>query len=179
MGKALKAMARRASTKEATDALYGLLNKMDTDKPKASDLAEIRSLLNEPPDLWKAIGQMGEIAVEGVLRTQVKKNPGLVESVLYGMSEVRRDLRYDEAPALERLLIEQVAVLWGYLSVAQLEYATRWGASPKVASYWEKRIASIERRYQRAMKSLARVRKLAGRGPLQVNIAEQQLVVAG
>lgn len=117
-------------------------------------------------NLWKAIGQTGEAAVEGVLRRQVKKNHGLVESVLHGMGEVKRDLGHEDAPALERLLIEQIAVLWGYLSIAQLEYAMHWDASPRIASYWGKRIASIERRYQRAMRSLARVRKLAGRGPI-------------
>ena len=43
--------------------------------------------------------------------------------------------------------------------------------------HWEKRLSANQRRYFRAIETLARVRKLASRTPeiLQVNIAEQQV----
>ncbi len=49
----------------------------------------------------------------------------------------------------------------------------------KHRDYWDRHLNAAQRRYLRAIETLARVRKLSGRGPIQINIAEQQVNVAG
>ena len=84
---------------------------------------------------------------------------------------------------LEQMLIENVLLswlrlyLWDYL-FTELDAGQM---TLKKAAFWDKRISAAQRRYLRAIETLARVRKVT-RQTLQINIAEegsQQLNVAG
>jgi hypothetical protein len=64
-------------------------------------------------------------------------------------------------------------------------YATQWryeatiGGNPSLrqAEFWERRLTSVQRRYLRAIETLARVRKVAPKA-LMVNVAQQQINAA-
>ena len=79
------------------------------------------------------------------------------------------------------LLIEEVATCWLHRYQTQLvaDRVLGQGGSFKQMEHWDRRAEAAQRRYLRALESLARVRKLAGRGALQINIAGQQVNVAG
>ncbi len=99
----------------------------------------------------------------------------------FGLKGLRRDLGYDSAPMLEKLLIEQVALAWLDLEAIQRRYAVASFGSHTHASgqYWDRRVNGAQARYTRAVEALARVRRLAMPQPLQVNIGGQQVNVAG
>lgn len=101
MGEALKLMAYRTGSREAMEEVHALMAEMDTDKPTASDLEKLRGLLKKHPKLWESVGRVPEMAAESVLRKRAGKNPAMAESALHGAAEIKRDLGYDEAPALE------------------------------------------------------------------------------
>ncbi|MGI9174306.1 MAG: hypothetical protein ACR2GR_03160 [Rhodothermales bacterium] len=86
------------------------------------------------------------------------------ESVLAGLDDVRRSLGYAKSPMLERLLIGQVALAWlNYEATKQVYVKVAFegsGMEPKHGPYWERRMVSVEKRYQRALESLARLRKV-------------------
>ncbi len=58
-------------------------------------------------------------------------------------------------------------------------YNTGDGVSFAKAAYLEKRLSATQRRYLRAVESLSRVQGLLARAGVQINVAQQQLVVNG
>src|SRR5690349_17146569 len=97
---------------------------------------------------------------------------------------LKKDLGYDDAPLLEKLLIQQAALCWLKLNLVELSYSGTMAQSITLTLgiYWEKRLTAAQRRFARACETLARVRKLSRNAPaLQFNIAAsggQQVNVA-
>ena len=88
----------------------------------------------------------------------------------------------EEVPALEGLLIDQIALTWLHFYYTQRDCQralTRSATTAAQANYWEQRVNAAQRRYLRAIKALGRIRKMAGREVLQINIGDQQVNVAG
>jgi hypothetical protein len=87
---------------------------------------------------------------------------------------LKKDLGYDDAALLEKLLIQQVALCWLKLNLVELTYSVTMAQSITLTLgvYWEKRLTAAQRRFTRACETLARVRKLSRNTPaLQLNIA--------
>ena len=95
---------------------------------------------------------------------------------------IRDALGYQEADAIERLLIDQAALSHVHLETMQRGYARVVGGKSlplRVARHWEHMLSAAQRQHLRAVEALARVRKLLGRPDVQVNIAAdggQQIV---
>lgn len=94
------------------------------------------------------------------------------------MVKMARSMGYETAATLERLLIDEVVMTWLHLRKIQYSYhkTTAGQHRFKEGRYWESRLSAAQRRHLRAVESLARVRKMQ---PLQINIAQQQVNVAG
>ncbi len=59
--------------------------------------------------------------------------------------------------------------------VVEQHYQNATGMSHSLAAgnYWERKLSSVQGRYLRSLETLARVRKLLGVPPVQINIASQ------
>jgi hypothetical protein len=100
------------------------------------------------------------------------------------LKSIRADLGLATSPPLEQLLIQQVALCWLNLNLVEYRHVNimKQSISLTLGTYWDKRLSMAQKRFIRACESLARVRRLARRVPLQVNIAApggQQINVAG
>ncbi|MCZ6811069.1 MAG: hypothetical protein O7D97_03615 [Planctomycetota bacterium] len=75
----------------------------------------------------------------------------------------------------ERLLIDQVVICYLRMNLTEQHYQSTMndGCSLAIASYWERKLSTVQGRYLRAIESLARVRKLMGVQMLQINIAAE------
>ena len=162
-----------------------ILERTITENPSKEDVAALRKLLSHFPNLWRACGQLAEHARLKLIQT-ISPLPFIQESVKAGSEYICRSLGYDDAPEIERLLIEQVVLCWLRLNLLEATYtAVRDQQTMAIdqANFLEKRLDYAQRRYLRACETLARVRKIARRTPaLQVNIAAdggQQVNVAG
>ena len=84
-----------------------------------------------------------------------------------------------QASPLELLLIDLVVMRW--LDLQDAEYrraaALKGNMGIEQADHWEKRLTLVQHRYTQAVESLAKVRALLRRAPVQVNIAQRQVVV--
>ncbi len=142
----------------------------------------VRQVLRDYPVIWsrtrKLLSSAERTLIEKVTPTEGSNGRALLEHAVKG---IRRDLGYQDAPMLEQLLIEQVAVAWLDLSIVHGQYAENavQGHTLTVGAYWDRRVSGAQARYLRAMEALARVRRLAMPQPLQVNIGGQQINVAG
>jgi hypothetical protein len=98
---------------------------------------------------------------------------------------LRKELSGDNPSVIERLLIDQVVLSYLHLNMVEYQHGPLMGgsnASMATIEFWERRLDSTQRRYLRAVESLARVRRLLKLPGAQVNInmpGGQQVNVAG
>ncbi len=159
----------------------GKVTKADEEAAEKQRVLAVRQVLRDYPGLWSRARRVISNA-ERELVERVTPNEGLPREFLEtSLRGIRRDLGYETAPMLEKLLIEQIAVAWLDWDIVQQMYANNAVGSHKLSSgiYWDRRVTGAQARYLRAMEALARVRRLAMPQPLQVNIGGQQVNVAG
>ena len=172
---------RNVALPKGSKELHRVLQETNTDDPDPADRKALRKALNEHPDLWRRVADLAEITEEQVVSQVARGNALMTESLRHGLQEMKSELGYEKAPALERLLIEQVTLCWAHFHRIQRHYASFTDGKYviKEAEHLEKRVNAAQRRLLRAIKTLGRVRKMAGRKPLQINIADKQVNVAG
>ena len=182
MGEQITVMAAKLETYEK---LRDLIKRTNTEKPKADDLAALRRLFDEEPDLWHSIGNMAKRTLEHLCRTYYHQSAYLQECVDRQLEEMRTQFGYGESSPLEKILIEQILVCYVNLYVLEINSATKLceSHSTEAGLYWDRRLTGAQRRFRRACESLARVKKLLRNSPtLQFNVSTsggQQLNIAG
>lgn len=95
---------------------------------------------------------------------------------------LKRSLGSKTASPLEVLLIDDIALCWLRLQLLEHHYSSAFNAGNVTfarAEYLEKRLSATRRRYHQAIESLARVRALLARAGVQINVAQQQVVMNG
>jgi hypothetical protein len=165
-------------TRDYTGAqIRAIIVAVGTKQPTPDALQAYRHLLADRPHAWRIAGDMAAIA-ERLMLKEYEANVAMHEALAVGLATLRQDLGAATAPALERLLIEQVVLCWLQMYDAQYRYTTAHAESMTLtkADYWERRLSQVQGRYLRATEALARVRRLGQRAALQVNIGAQQLI---
>lgn len=161
---------------EGKDDLLKLLQKTNKENPSKKDVTALKKALKENPNLWRSVGDIAHMAQMQIIQN-TKAAVAVRESLRHGLIAMRKDLGYEEASAVEQLLIEQVVLAWLHYHTTQMGYEStlQKSTSFKNAAYWERRLNSSHRRYLRAVETLARIRKLGL--AVQINIAEKQMNV--
>jgi hypothetical protein len=170
----------KAEIQKHEQALDRLLDTVNSQKPTKAQLAELREVLEQAPSL---VGMLGDTSIQ--LRHRIIEamapQPGLHIVVRKQVEQMARELGAEQAAPLERLLIDQVVIAWLRWQSVEWNYQRNFDQSISLtkALYLEKRLTAAHRRYLQAVESLARVRRLLARAPVQINIAQQQIVANG
>ena len=161
------------------DNFVELVKRTCKEKTAGKDVQALRVALNAHPEYWKTVGHLARNVQESLIQ-RVGPVP-MQESLRVGIQVLEKELCHEEASLLERLLIREVLICWLDLYNVRETFICKTTGRHSVAhgKYWDSRVSAAQRRYIRAIESLARVRKLANRQPLQINIANQQVNVAG
>ena len=175
----MKAIAETSITQDAKrirEKFHDLLVKANKENPRPSDVKAFSDLLhkNKGLELWRAAMGMGALAEHTALNNLVgNRNQGTRQCWELRLQTLRADLGYESASALERLLIQHVTLCWLNLNMVECRHSNvmHQSITLPLGIFWEKRLAAAQRRFTRACESLARVRQLSSRMPLQVNIA--------
>jgi hypothetical protein len=141
----------------------------------ATALPDLRRLL-DCPSAAKVFYDLAGCVRAAVLRMLAGRDLMLREVAARDADRLRADLLGPAPTAIERLLVERVAVGWLQVQEADLRLAAA-GPGPN-ADRCQRRADHTQRRFLAALRALATVRRLA-RPALQVNIAEQQVNVTG
>lgn len=160
--------------KAPTKKLERLMQKTAQENPEPEDVKALRKALQEEPGTWRAAGDMLDHAQDQIIQSMASGLVVIEESTRRGTEELQNDLSEPTDGPLEKLLIQEVILCWLHHShtVHRMQRITMQGShSLSEGNYWEKRVAASQRRYIRAMKSLARVRKL--NVSVQINVAQQ------
>ena len=132
-------------------------------KPKREDVQALNRFFDEYPNFWRAIAGFAETTVMHLINTMGSDAAGFREARMRECAAIADDLGYSDAPAIEQLLIKQVVICWLRLQWVEHFAATRTMTTDykfKEAEHWDRRLTSAQKRYTRAIESLARVRKI-------------------
>jgi len=129
-----------------------ILCRADRPDATAEDVAAMRRLLRDAPELIRQIQGPIQLALEEVLQALGKNSALQREVITNGLARQRAALGYAAAPALERPLIDHVLLCELRLMSAELNY--RGGQEA------DRRLSAVQRRYLAAVEALARVRRV-------------------
>lgn len=177
-----KGVWRMARTKQAAlqPAPASLTNEQLTSTMKA--LAKIPDDMKA--EYWRRVdaGELkafnyGKFSSVTILSLNQRMAQGIEWLELRGVQtirDLRNGLTLESDGPLERLLIEQIIACqmdYTYISAGYAQHAT----TLNITNAWQQALTASEGRYLRSIETLARVRKLAQRTPLQINIGGQQI----
>ena len=160
-------------SKEDAERLDALDPKGGSTNPEA--LASVRRY----PDAAARAGELSRhIGARIIRRLTAGAETTTAECIRQRCAEIRRGLGYDDAPELERLLIDRIVVTWLHLqNVESVRQAD--GLTLTKAAYYDKAASLAQTDHVRALTALAKVRRLA-LPAVQVNMTTgNQLNVAG
>jgi hypothetical protein len=154
------------------EAVRSIIERTNTEHPTKEEIADLRQLLEDDPNLWELTGDLARLVTREVIDAGTP-TAFVAESVNRGVSLLRDRLGYGRASAIEQLLIEHIALCWVRLFLLELTYTSTWkrgSLAVTQADFLERRLNQTQRRFLRACETLARIRRLGPRA-LQVNIA--------
>jgi hypothetical protein len=160
-----------------------ILDKANTTKVNPADIEAMRQVLDNHPDICKQVGDMIQQNIHMMTTIENGWPPLAAEGTKRAIKNKRKELGFEAAPMLEKMVIDAVLLAWLRWQNVEYKYTTMnqgEGMTITRAAFWEKRLSAAQGRYLRACETLARIRKLAL--PLQVNIATQggqQVNIAG
>lgn len=143
-------------------------------KPDPQDMQRLRQLAVQTPGFLSACSTTASI------RQQLIEKISHGNSRAFMLAEVdalTKQLGYDTAPPLERLLIDHILTVRLRLIDAENRYnnlVVGNSVTLQQGQYWDNLLSSTQARFLRAIEMLARVRRLARNAPaLQINIARE------
>ena len=170
-------MTKRKTAKKQKNEASEFLTRLQKGRGTAEDIERFNKSLKDGPNIIQLF-DLAENAKQAILRNLAGDNQALKLANSEKLEIIKNELGYDQSSQLERLLIEQIVLCnlrlyW----VENLMIVNMKQATMLQVQHWEKRLSANQRRYFRAIETLARVRKLASRTPeiLQVNIAQNQV----
>ena len=163
--------------RQLTDRLMDALN---AEKPSKAQLAQLRKALEDTPTLVGLLGDLSQPLKRRIVAS-IAHQPGFHITVQAKADQLTKELGAGQGSPLERLLIEHVVVAWLRLQSMEWDYQHNFEQNIALTKgvYLERRLSAAHRRYLQAIESLVRVRGLLRRAPVQINIAQQQIVASG
>lgn len=142
------------------------------DEPSAEARAYIDRLIERGPDEWRKGGDLQagafDLAFKGFWLGYYTK-----AHVRKGAELLRQEMGYDEATPAERVLIEHAVLCHVRLGMIEHLYSRHTSGSTDLTEHYEKRLTLAQRRFTRAVETLARVRALLARAEAARDAAER------
>ena len=152
---------------------------VNAEKPTKAQMVELRRAMIDAPELVAGLGDMSQQIKHTLIDDMAAGRPGLRALLSEQTEQMARELGGETCSPLERRLIDNIVIAHLHWQTAEFKYQRKSARDTTLAeaAYLERRLSATQRRYLRAIESLARVRRLLARVPGQVNIAQQQVVV--
>lgn len=156
-----------------SDELLDILKATNKEKPTKADLQRLTDYFIQHPT---AVAQLGNLANQvqiQIVDHAFKTSEATAISVESYMADLRLDMGWDKASLIERGLIDHVVLCWLRLYITELRYERNMEAGMTLAQgeYLEKKLTAVQKRYLRAVETLARIRKLQQPAPNPLTLA--------
>jgi hypothetical protein len=155
--------------------LFDLVIAANREKPAKADIEKLKLVLADNPNIALDLGDLSIQAELQIIENAITQQGMAICTTKY-CADMRDKLGYKNANALERPLIEHVVLCWLRLYVTELRYEATMKGNITLTQgrYWEDRLSINQKRYLRAVETLARVRRLNIN--VQINLAHQQVI---
>ena len=127
-------------------------------------LAEMRQMMDRSPEIWQHLGDLGQHSELALIDRISCENCLMVESVKRFVAHMKNDLAGPAPSAIERLMVQQVALTWLGSRNAELDLAKPGPVSLGEAKLRHKRAESAQRLYSQAFQALIDLRRYAPTG---------------
>ncbi len=154
-----------------------LVDTVNAPKPSKEQMAELKKAIVDYPEIFDVLGDTTHILQTRIME-HISSRPGMVEVMKLQAKTMTRELGYEKGSPMERVLIDHVVTAWLRLQMIERHYQafSDQGGSFKEGAYWDNKLNSAHKRFLRAVETLAKVRSLLKRAPVQINVAQQQVV---
>jgi hypothetical protein len=125
-------------------------------------LPALRKVLDAKPSVWRAVGDLGNLAEQAMLDLIAGEDLLVRESVKRTLAQMRQDLCGQKASPLEVLIARRAAVAWLHVSYLDVLLARAEKLDAVEARRLQNRRDRSNLGYLLALKNLAVVRKLLG-----------------
>ena len=142
-------------TKESFDIVVKEANAGD-----AAALAELRSLLDDHPEIWRRVGDLGKHAELAMIGLIAEGNVLIRESLLRVAREMREELGGKSPSPMEKLAVQRIVACWLKTQWVDTVHPTPQGETLAQANFGLKLKESAQRRFAAAMRSLVLIRRL-------------------
>lgn len=132
-----------------------------------ASLTELRRTLDERPDIWQRVGDVSLLAERAWIDLACSGNSLLEESIRRQLVAMKSEIAGAQPSPIEKILIDLIGVTW--LASFHSESATAQpDGSAQQATIRLRRAESAQRRFLRAIKTLATLRALVPHGLLPI-----------
>jgi hypothetical protein len=158
MSDELKQETSPAEAAKSVENFYALVRRTNKENPKDADVLALRAQLREHSHVWRDVADLAKYAENQILSANALRR----ECVRLRLEEMRDELGWSDSSELEKILIEQVCLNWLRLNLLEMLHNSKTTEShtTEAGLYWDKRLTQAQRRYLRAIESLAKTRKL-------------------
>ncbi|GAA4416730.1 hypothetical protein GCM10023187_48440 [Nibrella viscosa] len=164
---------------QVAERFYDLMSQCNNpEKPDKKARKELNRLITDGGIAAKIMRQQQGLYTY-TLNQRIDKYGGtdaFRELLLFKCNDLRDKLGYQAANELERLAIGQVVLCWLNLHLTELGYSDAFSRSLTLTLgiYWEKRLTMASKRYNKALETLSKMRKM--KLTVQINNAQNQIV---
>jgi hypothetical protein len=143
--------------------------------PSPACRAYVDADLASDPNEWRRHGDLARQAMEKAL-DNFWLGYYTKASVILGAEQLKAELGYDDAPASIRILIDHAVLCHVRLGMVEHLYSRMQVLRMDVVEHWERRLTLAQKRFTRAVTTLARVRALLARAETAQADAERAKV---
>lgn len=150
-----------------------IFDKLDPENPDESDLQALREYLAETPQAHVMVFDFAR-TVKDTMINSVYSDPILQICVKANADHILDEMGYEEAPMLERLLMDNLINWWLRLQLLELATSDMYKSKEYKRSeieYMEDRLGVTQRYFMQACVTLVRIKKITLQTPrLHVNL---------
>jgi hypothetical protein len=152
------------------DRLNELITRTSKPDHDPADLRELKTTLAKYPAIYRDYGNLAPL-IHTRIANAINAKPLIRESILLTANDLRAELTDPTDTPLQKFVVEQCITHYLLHSVTELYYIKEGFAT--YTTLWDARLESSQKRFLRALETLARLRQ-APTTAMQINIAESQ-----
>ena len=143
--------------------MLALIKRIDKGNPKPEDLEALRQEMSDRPGLSR-LGNTQKLVMDQVLAAFTNESISSQEFIKKYVKEMKTELGYSNSTFVEKMLIDEIVMRWLRLSEMESGHLkiTSQNHAVEVGMYMDRRLDIAQKRFLRAMTTLAKVRKMIG-----------------
>ncbi len=150
---------------EKVSEAMALIKRTDRENPSPQDIEALQQVFADVPEIYRMHGNLNRQVFAQILKKAAGGSGFSRAAAERYVAEMKTELGFETSTFLEKMLIEEILMRWVRLQVAEYDHKNTTYESHAHAAglYSDKRLDAAQKRYLRAVETLAKVRRLIAR----------------